>query len=624
MFFALCLALFSPLLGFFFLFFFYQKLSRSQTNLVACGSVFFSFLCFIICLFFYERSGKISHDFLFYSWITIQKVNANFTLHLDSLSLLMTFIITGVGFLIHLYSTGYMDKEKDYVRYFACLNLFIFAMLLLVLAGDLLLLFVGWEAVGLASYLLIGFWYKRPSAAQAATKAFVINRIGDLGLLTGILLTFFLFETTEIATISKLANQQFAKGAFVITLLTLLYFIGAIGKSAQLPLYTWLPDAMEGPTPVSALIHAATMVTAGVYLLARMNEVFLLAPFTLQIVGGVGALTALFASVCALAQTDLKKVLAYSTVSQLGLMFLACGAGAFYSALFHLTTHAFVKALLFLSAGSVLHALHGTTEMAKMGGLKQVLPQTDRFFLIGSLALAGLPPLAPFFSKDLILEQEQKAGFTFLFYIGLIASLLTGFYLIRAYCLTFKGASYLNQEELKNVQEAPFTMLIPLSILTLLTAGGGLLGFTFYQKPFLQAFLSPFILLTQAEQELKSGFIFNFETALALGGSLVSLAAAAWLYTSQLSHLRPTKQLIKKSFFINELYWTALAVPLKTAASFVAFILEPKIFDQSIDKISYLVQKVAQRLQCMQSGQIRSYVAWMVLGAAALLIFLAF
>jgi NADH-quinone oxidoreductase subunit L len=624
MFFAVCLGLFLPLFGFLLLVAFSQRIGRQTTHAIACGTVLISFFSFIACFFFYQIMGKIPQDFLFYPWLVVDAVQANFTLHVDSLSLLMTFIITGVGFLIHVYSTGYMDHEKDYARYFAFLNLFIFFMLLLVLAGDLLLLFVGWEGVGLASYLLIGFWYERPAAAQAATKAFVINRIGDLGLLLGILLTFYLFGTTEITTVSQLAKQQFAVGAPVITLLTLLYFVGATGKSAQLPLYTWLPDAMEGPTPVSALIHAATMVTAGVYLVVRMNEVFLLAPFTLQVVGIIGAVTALFASICALAQTDLKRVLAYSTVSQLGLMFLACGSGAFYSGMFHLTTHAFVKALLFLSAGNVVHLLHGTTEMSKMGGLSKVFTKTHVLFLIGVLALAGIPPLATFFSKDLILEQAHMAGFNLLFYLGLAASILTGFYLTRAYCLTFRGASHLTTEELQTVHEAPARMLIPVSILGLLAVIGGLLGFTFNEHPLLEKFLYPIIQPTVAEQQLSSGFILTPETWLAIAGAIFGVGSAAWLYTQGLNRLGPTVEWVKKAFYLNEIYWACIALPLQGLAWFIASVSEPKIFDQSIEKINQLTEKIAQGLQRVQSGQIRSYVAWMVLGSVALLAFLAF
>jgi len=624
MLFIVCLGLFTPLLGFLLLILTSHVISRRFAYWIACGAIFISLCCFKFLLIYYHQTGMDAENFNLYSWISMGAIQSNFLLHIDSLSLLMTLIITGIGFLIHVYSIGYMDHEEDYARYFAFLNFFIFAMLLLVLAGDLLLLFVGWEGVGLASYLLIGYYYNRPAAAQAATKAFVINRIGDLGLLLGILLTFYLFGTTDMTTVSQLAQQQFSVGAPIITVLTLLYFIGAIGKSAQLPLYTWLPDAMEGPTPVSALIHAATMVTAGVYLVVRMEDLFLMAPLTLQIVGWVGGITSLFAAICALAQTDLKRVLAYSTVSQLGLMFLACGAGAFYSGMFHLTTHAFVKALLFLSAGNIVHMLHGTTEMTKMGGLSKIFTKTHWLFLIGALALAGIPPFATFFSKDLILEQEYLAGFSSLFYIGLSASILTGFYLIRAYCLTFMGSTHLTPEEQQTVQEAPVVMLAPVMILGLLTIVGGLLGFTFYQEPLLESFLSPEVKINAIEKELKSGFVLTPETWLAIGGSVLSVCAAAWIYTRMRNRLGSTLQTVKKAFYINEIYWMLIGLPLQTVAWAITYILEPKFFERSLQWITQATQKVAQTFQQFQNGQIRSYVAWMVVGSVLLLVYLVF
>ncbi len=461
-------ALLAPLLGFLALVTFSSSIGRKLCGLVACSTVFISCILFSCALFHLEIQGSGPVELTVYQWIRIGKVNADCVLMVDSLSLLMTLIITGVGFLIHLFSCGYMDHEKDYARYFACLNFFVFMMLLLVLAGDLLLLFIGWEGVGLVSYLLIGFWYERPTAATAAVKAFVVNRIGDLGMLLGILLTFFLFGTSNISMICGMAKEHFAIGAPIITCLLLLYFFGATGKSAQLPLHTWLPDAMEGPTPVSTLIHAATMVTAGVYFIVRLHPLFNLSEVALNTIGIIGGVTALFAALSALAQKDLKRVLAYSTVSQLGYMFLACGSAAYYSAMFHLTMHAFVKALLFLTAGNVVHMMHGVTDMAKMGGLSRVFTKTHWMFLLGVLALAGLPPLATFFSKDLILENEYASGHILLFYIGLITALLTAVY------LTFMGSL---SKENSTVKEAPKIMLFPICILALLTLGGGFLGF---------------------------------------------------------------------------------------------------------------------------------------------------
>jgi NADH-quinone oxidoreductase subunit L len=620
MLYALCLGLFLPLLGFLGLMGLAYKLGRQATAWIACSTIFISFVCFVSLLHSYVNAGMRPESFTLFSWIPVQGIDADFSLHLDSLALLMALIITGIGFLIHVYSIGYMEEEEDFVRYFACLNFFVFAMLLLVLASNLLLLFVGWEGVGLASYLLIGFWYNRPAAARAATKAFVVNRIGDFGFLLGLLLTFYLFDTGEMTEISRRASQEFLVGAPVLTLLTLLYFVGAVGKSAQLPLHVWLPDAMEGPTPVSALIHAATMVTAGVYLVVRMHAVFVLAPTTLQVIGVIGATTSLFAALCAIGQTDLKRVLAYSTVSQLGFMFLACGAAAFYSAMFHLTTHAFIKALLFLSAGNVIHRIHGLTDMTKMGGLSKNFPKTHWLFLIGVLALSGVPPLAAFFSKDLILEQEYLLGFETLFYVSLAASILTGFYLTRAYCLTFMGKPRLADKELTRAKEAPRVMLLPLIVLALLSIAGGFLGFGFGPVPPLENFLKE-IGVSRLERELTTGLHWTPELWLAILGSLFGIGLSALLYTRYADRfIRPILWL-RKAFFIDEIYEGVIVLPLKTLSRFIAQILEPKVFDGLIRLAVQATQKIAYGLQQMQSGQIRSYVAWMAMGAVLLIVY---
>lgn len=527
---ALFFALFTPLLSFLFMLLAAPFLRRTQTATLACFSVFISFGLFIFLLFSYLQGSMEPRELILYHWIPVAGIDADFSLHIDSLSLLMGLIITGIGFLIHVYSAGYMEHEKDFIRYFACLNFFIFSMLLLVLASNLLLLFVGWEGVGLASYLLIGYDYYRTKAAQAATKAFIVNRIGDLGFLIGILLTFKTFGTSNIAEISNKVSG-FALGDPLITSIALLYFIGACGKSAQIPLHVWLADAMEGPTPVSALIHAATMVTAGVYLVVRMHLLFSLTPFALQVIGTIGALTALFAAIAACGQIDLKRVLAYSTISQLGFMFLACGAQAYYAAMFHLTMHAFMKALLFLSAGNVVHQLHGLTDMRQMGGLRKTFQTTHWLFLIGVLALSGIPPFAAFFSKDLILEEEHLAGFDLLFYIALAASILTAFYMMRAYCMTFTGKSRLPTESLTEpIHEAPPVMIFPCLILAALSVCGGLLGFAFSSLPPLINFLQE-IGISPSERELSSRFHFSLDMGLAVGGAFASLFLAAFLYT---------------------------------------------------------------------------------------------
>ncbi len=550
----------------------------------------------------------------------VKGINADFSLTIDPLSILMTLIITGVGFLIHVYSIGYMDHDEDYNRFFACMNFFIFSMLLLVLASHLLVLFVGWEGVGLASYLLIGFWYQRPAAAKAAKKAFVVNRIGDLGLLLGLLLTFQLFGTGNIAEISQMAPQLYSVGAPLMILVTLLYFIGATGKSAQIPLHTWLPDAMEGPTPVSALIHAATMVTAGVYLVVRMHALFMLAPPTLHLVGAVGGITSLFAALCAIGQTDLKRVLAYSTISQLGLMFLACGIGAFYAAMFHLTTHAFVKALLFLSAGNVVHMMHGNTQMETMGGLSKFFVKTHWLFLLGVLALSGIPPLSAFFSKDLILEQEHLAGFDTLFVIGLATSLLTGFYLTRAYCLTFLGRQRSEKESDKHLYEAPNVMLVPVFILGLLSFGGGFLGFAFGKHAELECFLET-VGVSLAKVEEGNTFLYTPETLFSIIGAMAAITISAFIYIGEPGRVKNPVPYLKNSFYIDELYQIFLVKPLRQLSRMITSVFEPKVFEGIIKGVTASVQGIAARTQHLQSGQIRSYASWMVLGIVAVLIY---
>lgn len=607
--------LFTPLASFLLLLIFGGYFNRKTVGFIGCASIFIAFLCFFTLFHRYDTLDLQPINLTLYNWIPVENIQAKFALRIDPLSLLMTLIITGIGFLIHVYSNGYIEHDKDYARFFACMNFFIFAMLILVLASDILLLFVGWEGVGLASYLLIGYWYEKPSAAQAATKAFVVNRIGDLGFLLGILLTFTLFHTGDIAEISRQAAQNYPVGSQIITILTLLYFVGAVGKSAQIPLHTWLPDAMEGPTPVSALIHAATMVTAGVYLVVRMHSVFMLSPITLNTIGVIGGVTSLFAALCATSQFDLKRVLAYSTISQLGLMFLACGVGAYYAAMFHLTTHAFVKALLFLSAGNVVHMLD-ETDMGKMGGLAKKFPVTHWLFLIGALALSGIPPLSAFFSKDLILEQEYLTGFKTLFFIGLATSILTGFYLIRAYVIAFWDKP---QTEIPaTVHEAPKIMLAPLLILAFLAIAGGFIGFSFGKEAFLEGFLAE-VGITLAEPEANNAFIYSPETAISIFGALSAIALAVWLYSRY--DLKLYVPLFRNGFYFNEFYWNFFALPLKNFAQLITNFFEPKIFEGLITSTANATQNIATTLQRMQSGQIRSYVAWMAVGMGFLVLY---
>lgn len=618
---AIYLGLFLPLLGFLILMVSSSVIGRRLTSLIACSTIALSFACFVWLLFAYSQGTVNGITISLYKWIPVMGISADFSLHLDPLSIVMTLIITGISFLIHVYSIGYMEHDEDFARYFACLNFFVFAMLLLVLAENLLLLFVGWEGVGLASYLLIGYWYHRPAAAKAATKAFVVNRIGDLGFLLGLLLTFYLFGTSDIEAISYRAVQEYPVGAPLMTVLTLLFFTGAIGKSAQFPLHVWLPDAMEGPTPVSALIHAATMVTAGVYLVVRLHPIFMLAPTTLNLIGDIGAGTALFAALCAVGQTDLKRVLAYSTISQLGLMFLACSIGAFYAAMFHLTTHAFMKALLFLSAGNVVHMMQGTTDMGKMGGLSKKFTVTHWMFLIGVLAMSGIPPLAAFFSKDLILEQEYLAGFKTLFYVGLLASVLTAFYLTRAYCLTFTGYPRLEEKIFKAVKEAPKVMLIPVGVLAVLSLVGGFLGFTFGRMPILESFLAE-VGVTLAEEEPKASFLFTPETWLSIDGAFIGVGLAAFIYTRFADRLGAPLTVLRRAFYIDAIYNRLLVRPLKALSRLITHFFEPKIFEGSMDLAVQATSGTAKLLQKVQSGQIRSYVAWITIGTVLLIAYI--
>lgn len=444
------------------------------------GAAFVVALLCVLSLASRPADGRTFVQILF-PWIQAGSLLVPAALQLDPLSSVMALVVTGVGFLIHVYSVGYMSHERAFARYFVYLNLFMFAMLTLVLANNYLLMFVGWEGVGLCSYLLIGFWYEKQSASDAGKKAFVANRIGDFGVLLAMFLIFWTFGSlsyTEVFARVPLLRESGVLTTGLATAITLLLFLGATGKSAQIPLYVWLPDAMEGPTPVSALIHAATMVTAGVYMVARSSALFLLAPDTMMVVAVIGAVTAIFSATIGICQTDIKRVLAYSTVSQLGYMFLACGVGAFTAAIFHLMTHAFFKALLFLGSGSVIHALSGEQDMRKMGGLKKYVPVTFATMFAATLAITGIPGLSGFFSKDEILWQtfSSSHGSPVLWVIAALAAGITAFYMFRLVFLTFFGKSRMDPEVEKHAHESPWTMTAPLVILAVLSVAGGWVG----------------------------------------------------------------------------------------------------------------------------------------------------
>ena len=555
------------------------------------------------------------------SWIQVGTLHIDFTFVLDQLSLVMLLVITGVGFLIHIYSVGYMAHEEGYARYFAYLNLFLFFMTVLVLAGNALLMFVGWEGVGLASYLLIGFYFKKDSAANAGKKAFIVNRIGDFGFLIGIFLLIANFGTLTFSEIASKLNANPAWTGGVLTTIALCLLLGETGKSAQLPLYIWLPDAMEGPTPVSALIHAATMVTAGVYMIARTHVLFDHAPFALGVVAIIGAATALFAATIALVQNDIKRVLAYSTISQLGYMFLGCGVAAYSAAIFHLVTHAFFKALLFLAAGSVIHAIGGEQDMRKMGGLRKHLPVTFWTMTAAVFTIAGFPPLAAFFSKDAILYEAFLHGNLgiAIWFVGLVTALLTSFYMFRLWYMTFMGES---RSPETHPHESPWSMLGPLVILALLSIGGGWVGIERFA-----AFLSPVTGPRTAESTIP-----NLELLLSLAA--VAVALIGWYIAdlfyrqkpaqpAELAEALPTgyNTLVHK-YYVDEIYGATVVKPL---LAFSKYVLGWGVDVVLLGGLAWLLGGIAMfsgaLLQRWQSGNLRSYAAWLAAGAAALLLF---
>jgi NADH-quinone oxidoreductase subunit L len=563
-------------------------------------------------------------------WIDIGALHVDFSFVLDRLSLVMLLVVTGVGFLIHVYSVGYMSDEEGYARYFSYLNLFLFFMTVLVLAGNALLMFVGWEGVGLASYLLIGFWFQKTSAADAGKKAFIVNRIGDFGFLIAMFLLLANFGTltfTEIAT--KLGQDPGWQGG-VVTVIALCLLLGAAGKSAQLPLYVWLPDAMEGPTPVSALIHAATMVTAGVYMIARTHVLFDHSPFALSVVAIVGAVTALFASTIGLVQNDIKRVLAYSTISQLGYMFLGCGVAAYSAAIFHLVTHAFFKALLFLAAGSVIHAIGGEQDLRKMGGLWRKLPVTFAVTTVGVLAIAGFPPFAGFFSKDAILYAAYLQGPNgkALWLIGLVTALLTSFYMFRLWYLAFLGKP---RGGAVPHHSTPWSMLAPLTILALLSICGGWIGIErsagWINMDRFSGFLAPAVGAKLAEGG--SAQLELILSAAAVGVALLGWLLAHFFYRQEstlpersAAALPGGYKLLANKYYVDEFYGAAMVKPLLAFSTYVlGWVVEKALLGGVAWLLGGLALFSGALLQRWQSGNIRSYAAWLAAGAAAVLLF---
>ncbi|MDF1535982.1 MAG: NADH-quinone oxidoreductase subunit L [bacterium] len=621
-----------------------RKMSESSVGVMASGAVGASFLASVLSVFGLAgmEAAHRTTEVVLYRWIGSGTFSADIGFLLDPLSSVMILVVTGVGFLIHVYSIGYMHHDGGFRRYFLYLNLFVFAMLLLVLGNSYLLLFVGWEGVGLCSYLLIGFWYHKDSAANAGKKAFITNRIGDFGFMLGMLLIVLNFGTLSFTRVFAAAPHQFHTGQPMVVLIALLLFIGACGKSAQLPLHVWLPDAMEGPTPVSALIHAATMVTAGVYMVCRSHVLYDLAPAALMVVAVVGCLTALFAGTIALVQNDIKRVLAYSTVSQLGYMFLAAGVGAYTAAIFHLMTHAFFKALLFLGAGSVIHALSDEQDIRKMGGLRKIMPRTYRTFLIASLAIAGIPPLAGFMSKDEILYStfnfSHAGGARFLLWIlGITTAFMTAFYMFRLVYKTFHGESRMDPEVEAHAHESPPVITVPLMILAFLAAVGGFLGIPVFLKAnVMHNWLGPFFTAAARHGAEASHSVHSLaaELGLMVISVMVALGGIILAYVMILKRPAVTEEvhedfkflydLFFNKWWVDEVYDRMVIRPLHWLGRIFWTIFDGKGIDGTLHGIAGGAQVSGRFLARLQTGFVQNYALTMAAGLVLVLIWAFF
>ena len=605
-------------------------LSRALVNIVGCGVLIASF---VISLFVFREvsaPGFSAWVINYFDFINAGGLDIKASFQVDQLSALFLLVITGIGSLIHVYSTAYMHEEttSHYARYFAYLNLFVFSMLLLVLGSNFVVMFIGWEGVGLCSYLLIGYWFGNASYNNAAKKAFVMNRIGDLGFLLAIFWMLSQFGSIAYADVfSKASTAPVA----VLTCITILLFVGAMGKSAQIPLYTWLPDAMAGPTPVSALIHAATMVTAGIYMIARSNVLFTLAPISQNLVAIIGISTALLAATIALKQNDIKKVLAYSTVSQLGLMFLALGVGAYTAGVFHVMTHAFFKALLFLGAGSVIHAMHHEQDIMKMGGLRKKLPITHITFLIGCLAIAGIPPFAGFFSKDEILTAALEKNPVY-YVLALATSLMTAFYMFRLYFLTFSGKFRGSHEQEHHLHESPAPMTMPLIVLAILSVVGGWIGIpaVFAENAHLLSnFLSPVV---ASVKPAHPAIHLSHTSELALMGAvlvliLVMIGLASKKFSKEnIDTSEPSgfSAVLSNKWYVDELYEAIIVKPINWISSFLSRVVDNKLIDGLVNGVGKGVQFSARQMRLLQSGQVGSYILIMMVAIILFFIFQLF
>jgi NADH-quinone oxidoreductase subunit L len=595
-----------------------RRIAGGLASLLVGASFVVSLLVFIELLGFGPEGRTVAVKM--FDWISVGSFEAPMELRVDPLSMVMALTVTGVGFLIHVYSIDYMHGDPRYPRYFAYLNLFVAAMLTLVLANNFVVLYVGWEGVGLCSYLLIAFWFERKAAADAGKKAFIVTRIGDTAMLIGI---FLIFATTGSVRFDEVFGAAGGIAGSTATAISLLLFAGAVGKSAQIPLHTWLPDAMEGPTPVSALIHAATMVTAGVYLVVRTHAVFEASESALVVVAVVGLVTALYAGLSAIGQDDLKRVLAYSTISQLGYMFLAAGVGAYAVAIFHLVAHAFFKAALFLAAGSVMHSTDGVIDVTRLGGLRRRMPLTAGVFAVGGLALAGIPLLVGFFSKDQILAAAYEAGRTGLWIGGLAAAVLTAFYIARAYFLTFEG----DLRSDLHPHESPVLMTAPMAALGGLTVLGGLLGAS-VETGRIQRFLAP--VFGEAEHAGAGGGLSEMGLSMIATAVALTGLALGWLvYGSDRVDWRRVRErfgglrrTLAHGFYFDDAYGRGLVLPAKAASSFAAYTFDARVVDGAVDGLGRAFARLAAAGRRVQSGLVRTYALAFLLGAVALVVVL--
>lgn len=612
-----------PLLGFLINGFFGKKLSKSLSGVIASGMILASFAVSLGIFIELQGASQKSHIVNLFSWITSGTLDIPFEFLVDPLSSLFLLIITGIGFLIHVYSTAYMHDDEGFSRFFTYLNLFVFFMLLLVLGNNYLIMFVGWEGVGLCSYLLIGFWFKNTAYNNAARKAFVMNRIGDLGFLLGIILIFITFGSISYDNVFIKAGTA---STSVVTCIALLLFVGAMGKSAQLPLYTWLPDAMAGPTPVSALIHAATMVTAGIYMVVRSNVFYSISDVASEVVAIVGVATALLAATIGVFQNDIKKILAYSTVSQLGLMFLGLGVGAYSSAVFHVTTHAFFKALLFLGAGSVIHAMGGEQDIRRMGGLKGKIKITFITMLLGTIAISGIPPFSGFFSKDEILAHTYEHS-KILWMLGMITSMLTAFYMFRMLYVTFFGKFRGTHEQEHHLHESPAAMTIPLMVLAVLSVVGGTLGLPeFWGMPnWMHHNLESVILRPDPS-------ILSHETEWMLMGLAVASAVAVVIFAHMMyrkynvlpaereDQLKGWQKLVYNKYYVDELYDAVIRKPLDLISEVFHKFLDIAMIDGIVNGVGSAVKSIGSGVRLLQNGNIGFYVVSMVIGVVFIIL----